>query len=315
MNLAEELETGGTKFEAPIRLVSSHHVSNPGFLSHRKGEFWFGRQHIAQNPFHEADVHVLGVDLKSISITYVHQDVFLLTVEFAVSRSFDQVEEFLGKVAEAFSSALARSQQDAWYGNLVLKLDVEGLRDVSPKLAGTLHIEASVQLSSIDTVPVDRRIFENLRWTPLTSIFVEGMRSPQAKSKFLFWFVILEELEKRVEFLRLFTPLLSKEEKSQISAMSLSKEAKSRIENVLNAPTTTREGRPEKLLRILQHIGLGEISNSDGKFTVDEAVCRSLIKQRNNVAHLGAVIDEHQLYRVLFPLAQGALRYLEKEGP
>lgn len=311
MNETEDLEAGGIKFEAPIRLVSSHNVSNPGFLSHRGGEFLFGGHHIAQNPFREVDVSIIGVELKSIAITHRHKDVFVVAVEFPRPRTIDQVEDFLERMADSFSAALAYHQDDAWYGNLVLKLDVEGLRDVSPKPAGTLHIEADVTLSSTETVPVTRKIFENLHWTPLTSIFVEGMRAPQAKTKFLFWFVILEELEKQEEFLELFTPLFSAQEKAQILTMALGNEARNRIANVLNAPTATHEGRSTKLLRILQEVGLGKIASSRTTITIDEDICKSLIKQRNNVAHKGAVIDEDQLYRVLFPLARGALRYLE----
>ena len=140
------------------------------------------------------------------------------------------------------------------------------------------------------------------------------MRASQAKSKFLFWFVVLEELEARDEFKTLFTPLFSEDEKKSLMSADLNDDARNRVKQLLRNPAATRESRAQKLLNILNKIGLSEVEGLQGALAIDVSICKSLIKQRNNIAHKGARIDVNQLYTILFPLAQGALVYLCREG-
>jgi hypothetical protein len=93
-------------------------------------------------------------------------------------------------------------------------------------------------MTSKEGVPVSVERLMQLRWNPLTDVFVEGMRSPEPKSKFLFWFVMLEELEKCEEFTRLFSPLFTPAQAStilDITSSVLDSGAQNRIQQFFKA--------------------------------------------------------------------------------
>jgi hypothetical protein len=300
-------------YEVPIRFVSSHGISRPGFQSHLKGLFWHAGAALEATPFDLADLDILDVPVRRLSLAHRGRGDYLLSLEFSAARSMQDAEDFIRSVMDAFTVSMAGGQTDPWYGNLLLEAGWSGLRNSTPKPPGEFAPEVSTGLTSEELIPVSEAALRALRWSPLTQIFAEGMRAAQPSSKFLFWFVILEELEKREEFKGMFNPLFSTEESEQLLQASLSRAAKDRLKQLLSSPTATQQGRPEKLAAILRTIGLGEVKTHHKTVAVDEAVCRSLIKQRNNVAHKGATIDLDQLYTVLFPLAQGALTYLAKQ--
>jgi hypothetical protein len=299
-----------TCYEVPVRFVPSHGIARPGFQSNRKGLFWHGCAELEATPFEMTDADVLGTPLHRLSITYRGGDTYLLSLEFVAACSVQEAEDFIQRFVDAFTVSMAGNQRDPWYGNLLLEAIWTGLRNSTPKPPGTFCAEISTALTSEEMIPVSGEVLQALNWSPLTRIFAEGMRAAQPKSKFLFWFVILEELESRDEFKKLFNPLFSEEEKKQLLQATLSAGSKQRLEGLLNNPSVTQQGRPEKLLAILQQIALGEVKSLGKTITIDLAICRSLIKQRNNIAHKGAMIDLDELYMVLFPLANGALVYL-----
>lgn len=301
-----------TCYEVPVRFAPSHAIARPGFLSHRKGLFWHDGVALGAKPFDFGDADVLGTALRRLLLTHQGGDKYLLSLEFVAARSLQDTEDFIQRLIDAFTVSMAGNQRDPWYGNLLLEALWPGLRDSTPKPPGTISPEISTAMTSEEFIVVSEASLQALSWSPLTAIFAEGMRAAQPKSKFLFWFVILEELESRDEFKALFDPLFSADEKNHLLQASLSAGARQRLEQLLKNPSATQQGRAEKLLAILKQIDLGEVKSLDKTIPVDLAICRSLIKQRNNIAHKGAMIDLDQLYTVLFPLAQGALAYLTK---
>lgn len=293
-------DSTSTRYEVPLRFSVSHGIARPGFQSHRKGEFWFNGAHISTSPFHLVDAEVLGVAFKQLSLTHRSGDAYLLSLELVNACTMGEAEDFIRRLVDAFTVSMAVHQQDPWYGNLLLEAGWAGLRDAALKPPGTISFEASVGMTSEECISINEAVVTSLHWSPLTTIFAEGMRAAQPKSKFLFWFVILEELESRDEFKGLFTPLFTSEEKVELLAASLAPSAKQRLKQLLNNPVATQEGRAQKLLRILQQIGLGQVSSLGKTIPLDEGLCQSLIKQRNNIAHKGATINVDQLYTVLF---------------
>jgi hypothetical protein len=166
-------------------------------------------------------------------------------------------------------------------------------------------------VKSEEFIPITRTALQALTWSPLTKLFAEGMRATQPKSKFLFWFVILEELESRDEFKPMFTPLFSENEKKSLRQAALSPEAKQRLEGLLTNPLATQQGRPEKLLAILRKIGLGTVKTISRETMLDESICRSLIKQRNNIAHRLQHRRRRALHRA-FPIGASGLELSSK---
>ncbi|WP_019998885.1 hypothetical protein [Aureimonas ureilytica] len=295
--------------EAPLRLVASHDIARPGFQSARRGEFVLldaSSQDATEIIFR--DLTILGVPLTKFVIQSPSGDTRLLRVDFDHAMTEADAFSFIQRFADAWSATLADGQHDPWYGNLYVDIRWAGVKTITARSGG---VEASTQITSIERVAVAPALLSVLRWSPLTDVFVEGMKASQPKSKFLFWFVILEELEKREEILSLFTPMFSAEDKAKLQdAVRSNIPALQRLNGLLKNPTTTLEGRAAKLARTVEAVGGSSIDGLSGPILVDQARCAALIEQRNKVAHKGSSIDKDLLYTVLFPLSRIALKYI-----
>jgi hypothetical protein len=298
--------------EAPLRLMASHDIAHPGFQSTRRGEFvdLGASSEDRSAEIVLRDLTILGVPLARFTLESPSGDVRRLRIDFDRATTEADAFNFLQQFADAWSATLAGGQRDPWYGNLYVDIRWAGVKTFTAQ-SGGIGIETSLKMTSIDGVAVAPGPLSDLRWSPLTDVFVEGMKATQPKSKFLFWFVILEELEKREEFLSLFTPMFSREEKAQLQEVVRSNGAAlKRLNGLLNNPATTLEGRAAKLARIVDAVGGSSINGLSGPILVDQARCAALIEQRNKVAHKGSSINKDLLYTVLFPLSHAALSYI-----
>jgi hypothetical protein len=176
--------------------------------------FWHKGDELHAAPFDIENAKVLELSVKRLSLSHEGGGSYLLSLEFERSLSLHDVESFLRQLIDAFTVSMAASQRDPWYGNLLLDAVWSSLQDCTPVPAEAFSPLVSSAMTSEEFVPISKDVLQALEWHPLTTIFADGMRSPQPKSKFLYWFVILEELENRAEFRRLFRPLFSDEEKT-----------------------------------------------------------------------------------------------------
>lgn len=296
--------------EAPLRLVASHNIAHPGFDSARRGEFVLmsGSSQDAAAEIVFRDLTIFNVPLAKFVLQSPSGDTRLLRIDFDRAMTEADAFSFIQKLADAWSATLAGRQRDPWYGNLYVDIRWAGVKTLTGQKGG---IEASMRMTSIESVAVTTELLSALRWSPLTDVFVEGMKASQQKSKFLFWFMILEELEKREEFSHLFTPMFSADEKARLQEVVRSNSsALQRLNGLLNNPTTTLESRSAKLARIVDALGSSSIDGLSGPILVDQTCCASLIEQRNRIAHKGSSIDTDLLYTVLFPLSRIALNYI-----
>ena len=305
---SQERDVFGLRFR--LRLVTSHNIARPGFESKREAFF------VESGASHDAPpgdlefirLTVLDVELAKFRMEAPSNDARQVVVDFERRMTEVDALEFMQRLADAWSASLAPDQKDPWYGNLHVEVLGSSVKTITAQSGGP---ESHLQLTSQQSIETGRNTLEDLRWSPLTDIFVEGMRSPQPRSKFLFWFVVLEELEQRVEFRTLFTPLFPEAVKIAVrQAVGGNISATTRLDGLLNNPAATIEGRATKLQRILERIGVTQVDALGKVILVDVALCRRLIDQRNHVAHKGERIDQNLLYAVLFPLSQLALAYM-----
>ncbi|MNS57089.1 hypothetical protein D3C72_899660 [compost metagenome] len=292
--------------EATLSLQSSHNIAYPGFRSQRGGIFNLESEP-ADDRLELAKLTLLDVELTRLIVESQTTNGRKVIAEFERRNSEAGAHAFVQQLADAWSAELARDQSDPWYGNLYIDIDWSGVKTIAANSGG---ISTSLQMSSQQDVPIKRDHLESLRWTPLTDLFVEGVKSSRPKSKFLFWFLMLEELEKKEEFEALFTPMFGEAEKQDLrKAVAENSVASNRLNGLLNNTAATIEGRPAKLRRILEEIGVSEVEALQRKIPITDEICKRLINQRNKVAHKGSEIDSDLLYNVLFPLSKRALDY------
>lgn len=299
--------------EVPIRLVQSHAIASPGFQSRRKA--WLAHPDgtdFAATPFELRGQVVLGELLDRLAVRRRDPDWHLLEVDFVAPRSIAEAQDFVQQLSDALTVQMAPDQKDPWYGNLYVEVNWAGFSDVTPKSPNTLTVSGSVGMTSQQWVPLSDAKVLDLTWSPLSELFADGMRAGQPKSKYLYWFVILEELEKRKAFHPLFNRLFDDAARAAILAAAPTA-SHPRLKGLLSDPLATAEGRAQKLFAVLTHIGITEVETYDGRHTIDETICQALIKQRNTVAHKGGAIDKDLLYLKLFPLAQSVLAYLNAQ--
>ena len=303
----------------PIRIAGSHGQNVPGFKSTRDGVFvsivpeppHFTKQFLA------TDVTVLAVALETFAIEPPGANGWQkLEVAFKERQTKESVIAFLERLSTALTALSSAGQRDPWYGNLVVEMDWFSLQFEKPRTAA-MAIDARGQLAmtSEDFTVLTAEKIEALGISDLTEIFVDGMRANQPKSKYLNWFIPLEELENlaSTDFSHLFTPLFPKTERSEIAkASKLTGGQLNRLKNFLGSPNHTVQNRNEKLSTILHAIGICELTTiKETKVPVDVTLCGRLTQGRNSLAHKGTKVDEDLLYNVLFPLSQRVLAYLD----
>ena len=109
----------------------------------------------------------------------------------------------------------------------------------------------------------------------------------------------------------LFERLFTSEQVAALTASSaLTPKQAERLSGWAGGRNLTGQGRVEKLLMILERIGVTSLMTVGGNVAITAALLESLIRQRNKAALCGANIDVHAVHTVLFALAREALAYM-----
>jgi hypothetical protein len=308
----------------PVRLVGSHGISKPGFDSATKGLLSTAvadpRPGQAQfvHRFSANDMTVLGTKITSFDVADPAEGWQKLNVTFATEHTADAIQQFLQRWADALTVSFAAEQRDPWHGNLVVEVGWGQMR-LNPAVvpgATNLHLHDSVSITVNEARPLSTEMLERLADSDLTEIFVEGMRANRPKAKYISWFIIIEEFERLAtdaEFQGLFTSLFPKkkeERKAIAKASQLTGKPLERLQTFLGNPNLTVESRAEKLCALLKTIGITEVSALNTNTYIDVDLCQNLIDGRNALAHKGNKVEEHLLYKVLFPLSCRVMDYL-----
>lgn len=257
------------------------------------------------------NVDLLGIRIERLEIGPRKDEWQLMELRFAAPHDLEQIDAFLLELADAITVDMAPGQLEGYNGNYHAIVRLPQLEVVDPCTPpNTLIIVDSISMTRTQGVSLYADMLGKLTFSPLGRIFAEGVRSADPKMKYISWFVVLEELEGRPEFA--FDPLFSTTEVDRIvKASALNPVQTSRLRGALTGKSVTVKGRSEKLADILVRIGMTTIKTIKGPIAVTEGLCRALIKQRNTVAHKGTKNDNDLLHNALFPLAIGALAYIE----
>jgi hypothetical protein len=296
----------------PIQVGSSHSVDSRGFRANSDGFFCYPPSaNLPGEGCVVTNVDLLGIRVDRLEIGPREGEWQPMELRFAAPLDLDEIDAFLLELADAITVDMAPRQLDGYNGNYHAIVRLPLLEVVDPSAPpNTLVIVDSISMTRTQGISLYADMLEKLTFSPLGRIFAEGMRSADPKMKYISWFVVLEELEGRSEFA--FDPLFSTTEVDHIvKASALNTAQTFRLRGALTGRSVTVKGRPEKLADILGQIGMSTIKTIKGSIPVTEDLCRDLIKQRNTVAHKGTTIDNDLLHNALFPLAIGALAYIE----
>lgn len=305
-----------SELSVPIRLTASHGYNQPGFKSSRTGCFGTKIGDKFTESFSAENINILNCNIKKIELISIEKSgKQVLKVSFTDPTSEEIAQVFVSNLATSLSASISDEQTDAWHGNLYVEVDWIELNLLEPRGSG-IRITDSLEIKINQSLALSDYMLECLKWTHYSDIFVDGMRAAHPKTKFIYWFVLLEELEGRIEFRGLFTKLYSDEDKKIVAQVEsqLGGRKGARLNSLANDPKVTVEKREVKLAKILDVIGLDEVAVIGGKkIEISEDVCSRLIDMRNKLAHKGGNVEDGLLYDILFPLARGALAYLNSQ--
>ena len=295
--------------KAPLRLVASHDIAQPGFQSVRRGEFVLmgASSQDASTEIVLRDLTILGVPLAKFVLQSPSGDTRLLQVDFDRAMTEADAFSFIRRLADAWSATLADGQRDPWYGNLYVDIRWAGVKTITAQSGG---VQASVQMTSIENVRCRAGASVRLAVVAAHRRVRGGYES------------VATEVEVPILVLDpggtgeaggvpvpVYADVLGRGQGAVAGRGALRTIWHcSALNGLLNNPTTTLEGRAAKLARIVEMVGGSSIDGLSGPFLVDQARCAALIEQRNKVAHKGSSIDKDLLYTVLFPLSRIALK-------
>lgn len=303
--------------DVPVSVKSSHNITERGFSSNLSSHFssrlpgdvvcW--EPHLAAS-----EVTILSTPVVSFAVSPPEDGKQRLTVRFAEPLDEERVDKFLTELATSLSVSMAERQKDGWHGILFTDIPLAEVKHerLAPSRGG-ITIGEAISMEVKSPQPLSVELLQELWSSPLAEIFVDGMKAPDTKAKFIYWFVMLEELERLDDFDALYKRLYEPADiESLVTNSGLTGAKRDRLKSWASGRNLTVQGRAEKLRLILHKIGAPNVDTISGTVAITAELCRSLIEQRNKVAHRGSQIDPTMLYTVLLPLAHRALTYLQQ---
>ena len=151
-----------------------------------------------------------------------------------------------------------------------------------------------------------------------TELFFAGLEANSDRTKFLFWFLILEDLESSDSYKKMFknNNLFTQDDRNQIANLFPKAESSEKYEKLQNTmATATIKSRSDKLFEFLIDSGLSEYGTSSNRTKLTVEDCKKLIKQRNAVAHGKAMWDFRLTCNVLFEIVSEIIRITSFSSP
>ena len=275
-----------------VNLQSSHVRNTKEFRSDSTFE-WRGC-------VEEEDLRSLGADLKNFSLIPQTNVRAALKFETDFFKSEEEVIQYLVRFESALSTHYGKNYEGGYYGTPFVEVDYFTVQITNPD-DKRIIVADRFSMRSENPLLVSAEILANLFHNPIVSLYNDGLRAQDPKSKFLNWFTIIEEfLEKNKALTSKFQSRFSDDEKEKIQNFSqqLGKN-RSLLTDILRF---TKLSRHEKLSIILMDIGIAAVGRGDQQMAITPSTCKMLIDDRNRLFHEGKFLDELRLYNLLFPL-------------
>ena len=258
------------------------------------------------NRIQHKEVLCLDVKLKNFSIMPLGFARAELRFETEHFQSKEAVGAYLSRIEASLSADLGKRHQNGYYGIPFVEVDYYAAAITDPDDQRIVIAEKS-RMSSETPFSLNTDCIGSLYHNPIVSLYNDGLRARDPKSKFLSWFTIIEEfLEKNVKLASIFQSRFTDSEIQRIR--DFSKKFGERGGALLNATTLTKCSRHEKLSIILTNLGITSVGIGDREIRITPAICKEIIHDRNQLFHRGRMVDESRLYNILYPLATSIVK-------
>ena len=277
---------------APVSLRSSHDRNTAVFRSTTVFQW--------HNPIEADEIWCLGARLENFSLIPATRTNAELRFESDNFQTKEDVVEYMMKFESSLSAYYGKDHKNGYYGTPFVQIDYYALNITS---TGNEKIAIAEKFSMTAETPlsVNTDILKDLFHNPIVSLYNDGLRAQDSKSKFLSWFTIIEEfVEKDKNFASKFEPLFSDSEKLKIHEFS--KQFGDKGSALAVVIGRTKSSRHEKLAIMFAEVGITTIGAGNQEMNITPEICRALISDRNRLFHRGSAVNESRLYSCLYPL-------------
>lgn len=252
----------------------------------------------------------------NITVENTDENTIKITVSSIPIADKEEQGKYLEKIAILLSSTLGFKERNPFYGTPFITLDlhsfhsrVEGtFSETTLQLSDHLHLKSTshVKFSDFD--------FSSVQDTELLNHYYNGLRAESGKSKFFHFFLILEILEGSDLYKKTFPAgtLFDENKKAEIQkfADQFSGAQKS---SLLNCLSRTEKFRNEKLLNILNQLGITTVDSVASQSTLDQSTIKNITDARNKLFHKSESFNDDLLYYTLFPLVTQVVKKVLKD--
>ena len=157
----------------------------------------------------------------------------------------------------------------------------------------------SCEIKTIKSISLGQYFQEEIFSTDFIDFFASGLKANDEKSKFMFWFLIIETIEQSAYYTSLYSDdkLFPQAEQENI-LKNVSEDKKEILSRAMSRATTLN--RPEKLKRCLSSLNIIEYTTPNEKKEIDAKVLKRIVEQRNALSHGGSKWDQNLLYNDFF---------------
>lgn len=283
------------RFSCDLEMRSSHNINQIEFSG--KSSYVLDEEFHMPCPYGNEGTH----------ITIKNHDAGKIKIEVCSENIDDKNKqaEYLKKIATLLSSILGFRERNPHYGTPFITLDLHTFisQKEGPSHGGNLQLSDSFSIESTHHVKFSSYEFSSIQETDLLSHYYNALKAEGEKSKFFHLFLILEILEGCDLYKRTFPDgtLFSENEKTEIRAFA-EKFSPHKKSALLGSLSRTEKFRNEKLLSIINAIGVTELNSITGKHLLDQSTIKDITIARNKLFHKSEEFDSNLLYNILFPL-------------
>lgn len=248
-----------------------------------------------------------------IGINNTDEGIIKITVSSKEIGSKEDQCRYLDKIAILLSSILGFKEKNPYYGTPFITLDLHTFNSKreGSALESTIQISDSFSIESTTHVKFSDYDFTSIQDTELLSHYYNGLKAEGDKSKYFHFFLILEILEGCDLYKRTFPDgtLFSEEEKVGIREFS-NNFSGAKKSTLLNCLSRTEKFRNEKLLYLIQQLGITELNSVVGQRQLEQSIIKDITDARNKLFHKSENFEQGLLYYVLFPLVTQVIEHI-----
>lgn len=288
------------EFSCPFTIETSHRIEEIESKGDKAIELGL--------PISLSSQKIFGKNISSLDIEKKDTNSYEITVQSDEMESNHEIIKFLNEFGIILGFLISEKETNPLYGTHYINFHFFKISK-SKKNNASLEISDKVEIKLTRPLKVNPDDFSSLNTNDLLTFFIDGLKAESEKSKYFFWFLILEYLENQDDFRSRFSGsrLFSEDEIEKVTSLADGFGDPRKKDALLGIKNRTQKTRTEKLTDYLISKGIHKYKSGSEELEVTTDVMQKIIKARNALFHSGNTSISKLLYFELFPIVQKIL--------